>query len=105
MIIVFTERAIKHPRSVPGKIIEGLKQGEKHPISVASVWSIQGFPPLPVAGLGPPRLRSSCSQTEAYSHPEPRYHTKTRCRWVPVHPWSSLTNKVSWYYLDFIHFV
>ncbi|KAK7146912.1 hypothetical protein R3I94_009677 [Phoxinus phoxinus] len=81
MIIVFTERAIKHPRSVPGKTIEELRhQGEKHPISVASVRSIQGFPPLPAAGLGPPRLRSSCSRAEGYSHPEPRSRTKPRGR-------------------------
>lgn len=53
-----------------------------------------GFsPPLRAAGLGPPRLRSSCRWTGGYSHPEPWSDTEPRGRWVPSHPWSSPTNK------------
>ncbi|KAK7158167.1 hypothetical protein R3I93_009388 [Phoxinus phoxinus] len=78
MIIVFTERAIKHPRSVPGKTIEELRhQGEKHPISVASVRSIQGFPLYP--------RRVSVRLASALPAAEPK-DTRTQSRDLTLNP-------------------
>lgn len=94
MTIVFIERPIKHWCTVPGQLIDKLRhQGEEHPIGVASVRSIQGFPPCTCGGsrsVSPPLFLLLNRGVFALRGATWLW---THGRWVSSHPLSLRTHK------------